>query len=1456
MTSSYKIQSLLVDYSNYPSFLQDVTKDSSIIKHNYSLNDIIDGMYKVKFWPHAIIKAFDKDKDLLEVEEKFLDMDAEALSTQLFQGLLKATEDIRNSGQSHSISVARKDSSFQLAQKYTLYKIVHAHVERKIARHTRSSSEVHPDNELYSHIEQELQEEIADLERILHFRIQDIVRSNDPVLLLRFISSYSHEAIETNQRFSQPTSFAHKFLNMKQDIDEKIMAFRERFEITLALAKRAERNLGIKGYTDSQLAELFRFQLHPKHSQYFAESTQLDSHYESPQAVIDAVQRFYLKRGQGTEPTPKHPTVFQTTSSAPAGKEWKLVNKNDRSKANSKDTPRTDYSKRRDNSRKDYTKSNISSIPHGNTRNLQRKYEKKQPKDDQITEITEENIVLSTQGLASEACESIILDTGSSIHVIHASFVGDHTGTTNLHTMSGSSTVNQADFYGVNVATFGDNSRANIFSPCRYILTTTNNGKQIHVSKFKNHEETLIFHRDTKTGFYMTTMLEFIEWFRSGSSQSTNMVFFTTSDIKDDDFDTARDLIANSGYPGITVAEKLLKKHNLPTKYARLISKLQPHIEITKGKGVIRHQSPTKFQRDLMPQDPRQILYIDLIFEFDFIWLIGLLAPLQLLLLERVDSKSTKDVRSALIKFIYATKARKYDIVQIISDSESAFVEIAHEQFPFAPWQLNQSKRGNPPLDVKVRHLKNIARCIYLNVQQRFNGPMPRKFIDFLFSYATTKANALPPIKYGTSSTPLENFTCTLTTAQDNKFPFMAIIEFQNPAPNRNLVCTPRTKTGLYLRPLGAGNHLVYDIETGRSLLRVLPTNNPTPEAFQQVIEHLHKISTTGDIEDARNTAFLEAGAQSIQQMSTVAAPTILDTHERCYNTLSVNVANNVHGPAASASIMAELKHLYFNHDCFTVVPRNLHQHVFQNKQVLRSSLFLKEKSCGRLKSRFVADGRPTKSQNHEHYSPTLANNTIFLLLKIAAVEKYTVSSLDVGSAYTNAAINEEIYMTAPKYLIPYFFLLDANIKNMTTVKGDILLRINRALYGLAQSGLLWHQLLKSKLKNLGYRQSSIDPCVFYTSGPKKILIGIYVDDILIIAPPALHKDVHTKFREIFTDIKINDKGTIPYIGLSICQHEDFSIKVSMADYTAELTKDISINKNTPADATFHNDTQVDNTPLTKSKREQFHTQVARLLYLSYKLRSDISVIVAYLTTRVNNPTNTDYKRLTHVLAYLKTTVHQSLYISTTGKLTDIDIFIDGSFSSHHQIHGQSGMVLQIGNTTVKCISKKQPVIFQNPFQVELCAVYYHIENALSMRDFLIEIGYETGPPTLYQDNNACIYAYKNSTLSTDHKEKWFTKNFIRNKLEFIRQLVSLDLIRVVYLNTKNHPADFMTKPMGGKLFFHFRDIIFGITSMPPFGGDVVCQVTYGTDNNPLDEETEPKMTHCNHQLPIGKNSN
>ena len=46
---------------------------------------------------------------------------------------------------------------------------------------------------------------------------------------------------------------------------------------------------------------------------------------------------------------------------------------------------------------------------------------------------------------------------------------------------------------------------------------------------------------------------------------------------------------------------------------------------------------------------------------------------------------------------------------------------------------------------------------------------------------------------------------------------------------------------------------------------------------------------------------------------------------------------------------------------------------------------------------------------------------------------------------------------------------------------------------------------------------------------------------------------VQNKFRDIFTYIKANDRGTIAYIGLSIHQEKDFSIKVCWSNKKIEF---------------------------------------------------------------------------------------------------------------------------------------------------------------------------------------------------------------------------------------------------------------------------------------------------------------
>jgi hypothetical protein len=58
------------------------------------------------------------------------------------------------------------------------------------------------------------------------------------------------------------------------------------------------------------------------------------------------------------------------------------------------------------------------------------------------------------------------------------------------------------------------------------------------------------------------------------------------------------------------------------------------------------------------------------------------------------------------------------------------------------------------------------------------------------------------------------------------------------------------------------------------------------------------------------------------------------------------------------------------------------------------------------------------------------------------------------------------------------------------------ILQLDKALYGLRESPLLWNQEFSSTLTELGLIGSSEEPCVFVSD---KVLILFYVDDILVL---------------------------------------------------------------------------------------------------------------------------------------------------------------------------------------------------------------------------------------------------------------------------------------------------------------------------------------------------------------------
>ena len=79
--------------------------------------------------------------------------------------------------------------------------------------------------------------------------------------------------------------------------------------------------------------------------------------------------------------------------------------------------------------------------------------------------------------------------------------------------------------------------------------------------------------------------------------------------------------------------------------------------------------------------------------------------------------------------------------------------------------------------------------------------------------------------------------------------------------------------------------------------------------------------------------------------------------------------------------------------------------------------------------------------------------------------------------------------------------------------KPGTILKLDRALYGLRISPLLWQRELTRTLHELGFESVPHEPCCFSKDG---ILLFFYVDDIVL----ACSKSQRAEARELFKGLK------------------------------------------------------------------------------------------------------------------------------------------------------------------------------------------------------------------------------------------------------------------------------------------------------------------------------------------------
>lgn len=523
---------------------------------------------------------------------------------------------------------------------------------------------------------------------------------------------------------------------------------------------------------------------------------------------------------------------------------------------------------------------------------------------------------------------------------------------------------------------------------------------------------------------------------------------------------------------------------------------------------------------------------------------------------------------------------------------------------------------------------------------------------------------------------------------------------------------------------------------------------------------------------------------------------------------ISLRRARSKFNVKADEAAIAELLQLHRKIVWELIRSKNLNR--AQRRRIIRSSLFLKEKfnSAGifdKLKARLVAGGHMQDRSIYsfeETTSPTVNLSSVYMIAGIAAMEKRHVASMDIGGAYLNAKIEKDVFMRIDPDLVVLLERIDPIYSEYKEPDGSIIVKLKKALYGLAESSKLWYSLLTGYLEELGFRRNGRDKCVFNkVINDAQCTVCVYVDDILCTSTVRSAIDwVYESLKSKFNEVSINWGPKISYLGQTFDFSNAPTLKVTMEGYVADLLNASGVNgmAATPALENLF-DTTKNPELLNDEDKENFHSLVAKLLYLSKRVRPDLLLVTNFLSTRVSCPTIGDMEKLHRALKYLHSTQDLGINIDVSSNLHVI-AYVDASYAVHKDFKSHTGAVVSLGQGPIYVKSTKQKINTKSSTEAEIVAVSDALSQIIWVRDFLAEQGYTLGPAKLLQDNTSSILMLERGE-ATAAKSRHIGIRFF-----FAKDKIDSGEIAIEWLATGDMIADILTKPLQGELFRVLRN--------------------------------------------------
>ncbi|CAB1115659.1 unnamed protein product [Ectocarpus sp. CCAP 1310/34] len=379
----------------------------------------------------------------------------------------------------------------------------------------------------------------------------------------------------------------------------------------------------------------------------------------------------------------------------------------------------------------------------------------------------------------------------------------------------------------------------------------------------------------------------------------------------------------------------------------------------------------------------------------------------------------------------------------------------------------------------------------------------------------------------------------------------------------------------------------------------------------------------------------------------------------------------------------------------------------------------------------------------------------------------------DIKQAYTHAKLKEEIYLRLPD---------GCGVWTGKAVK------VERALYGLKQSGREWGFEAADALISNGYEQCRVDPCIFrkVVDGEVVGLIVIYVDDIMLSATEEEREELLASLQKRFP---VKDLGDCTwYDGCAIeVDLENGTTKLSQTAYIESMLNRFNVTTTAPTPAVVDDDLgpkRDDESSVDKPVREA----IGCLMWLLFT-RPDIALPLNKLQKIAHSPTERMWNALVRIMSYLNETKDLGItYVRGSG--LDLDVFVDSSYAdSTVDRRSTTGLAVTVGGTVVCASTKTQPVTAQSTTEAEYIAAGEGVKEALFVRGVLSFIAPETSGATIRvrEDNEGALALVQNPFSSARSKH-------IDERFHFIRELFKAGNITADYVSTAEQHADMLTK--------------------------------------------------------------